>query len=127
MLKHLSLAALGAMVAVPLLLAPASANAAWRGHWHGGWGWGWGVGLGLGLGLAYDAAYWGGYPYYGYPYYSYAPATTIVQTTPVMQAQPAPAAAVPSYYYCSKPQGYYPAVTACQVPWQAVPTIPPAR
>ena len=103
---------------------------AWHGGpgWHGGWGWGWGVGLGV---LAADAAFWGwpyywGYPYYPYPYYApyyYPPASsvTVIEPGPA-QAAPAP----PAYYYCTNPKGYYPYVASCQVPWQAVPVVPPA-
>ncbi|HUK60268.1 MAG TPA: hypothetical protein VLV50_13640 [Stellaceae bacterium] len=38
---------------------------------------------------------------------------------PVVSAAPAPAQSV--WYYCSNPQGYYPYVPQCAVPWQQVP------
>jgi hypothetical protein len=41
---------------------------------------------------------------------------------PVVAVTPAPAApAQPTWYYCSNPQGYYPYVAQCTVPWQPVP------
>ncbi len=38
---------------------------------------------------------------------------------PVVTAVPAPAS--PTWYYCANPQGYYPYVPQCTVPWQQVP------
>ncbi|HXQ51795.1 MAG TPA: hypothetical protein VN802_11925 [Stellaceae bacterium] len=37
---------------------------------------------------------------------------------PPVVAAPAPQ---PSWYYCTNPQGYYPYVPRCTVPWQPVP------
>jgi len=89
-------------------------------RFHGGWGWGWGPAVGLGL--------WGlTYPYYGYPYYpSYGQAPVVLQqpTTEVYE-QPVE----PTYwYYCQKPEGYYPYVKRCPSGWmKVVPSPPPDR
>ena len=34
--------------------------------------------------------------------------------------------AIPYWYYCQDPAGYYPHVTQCSGPWQPVPAQPPA-
>jgi hypothetical protein len=82
----------------------------WRGgHWfngpHGGRaGWWWIVG---------DTWYFYPAPVYPYPD-PYLP--------PGMAPAPAPAPApVATWYYCPNPQGYYPYVGQCSVPWQPVP------
>jgi hypothetical protein len=82
------------------------------GLWHGGrWfhgpyggrvGWWWIVG---------DSWYFYPAPIYPYPD-PYVP--------PVVTAQAAPPTA-PVWYYCSNPQGYYPYVPECSLPWQPVP------
>lgn len=81
----------------------------WRGgRWfhgpHGGRdGWWWIVG-----------GAWYFYPAPIYPYPDpYLPAT-------VAPPPPGPTPA-PTWYYCPKPQGYYPYVGECTVPWQPVP------
>ncbi len=82
------------------------------GRWHGGhWfhgpyngrvGWWWVV----------DDS-WFFYPAPVYPYPDpYVP--------PVVAVPAAPAAA-PVWYYCGNPQGYYPFVPECSLPWQSVP------
>ena len=77
----------------------------WRaGHWfhgrHDGMqGWWWVVG---------PTFYFYPAPVYPYPD-PYVP--------PVASAAPPG----PSWYYCANPQGYYPYVPRCSVPWQAVP------
>jgi hypothetical protein len=128
-LLRLSAAALLSCALAATLLVPAPAQAYHgRGGYHGGWGWG--LGLGLGLGLAADAAFYNSYypygygPYrYGYPgYYQVAQPVTVVESVPSV---PVAVAAPPSYYYCPNPKGYYPNVTTCQTPWQAVPLTPP--
>ncbi|QAU34143.1 hypothetical protein [Janthinobacterium sp. 17J80-10] len=76
-------------------------------------------------------------PYYAYPPYYYpsspnvvvvpsAPAGYIEQTSPdygqrTQPAQPAPQ----DWYYCKKPEGYYPYVKRCPGGWQRVPAQPP--
>ncbi len=58
---------------------------------------------------------WYFYPRPVYPYPDpYAP--------PVVSA-PGPGT---YYYYCRRPAGYYPYVSTCRVPWQAVQAAPPA-
>jgi hypothetical protein len=87
------------------------------GHFYGGgWGWGWGWGFGYPY---YDYPY---YPYYGsyYPYYDNVPSTT-VYVNPAQQQR-----VKESYwYYCQKPQGYYPYVKQCQSDWMKVVPSPP--
>jgi hypothetical protein len=81
---------------------------AWNGgSWHQGWygsryGWWWVV-PGFGW-YAYDA------PVYPYP--------DPDAYTQVMSA-------IPYWYYCQDPAGYYPYVTQCSGPWQPVPAQPP--
>lgn len=100
------------------------------GAWHGGYhrygayygGFGWGLGWGLGWG-------WWGWPAFYSPYYYdnpfYYGVTTYQYETPApVTVQTAPQPGAPSYYYCTNPAGYYPAVGTCQVPWQAVPVAP---
>ena len=81
-----------------------------------GWGWGW------------DPWWWGApyypyYPYYPYPYYSSPPA---YQQQPQTYIQPAPQQEEQPYYwyFCRKPEGYYPYVKRCPGGWLKV--IPPS-
>lgn len=85
-----------------------------HGHFHGrphvgvwlGPAWGYGYGPG-----------WYGDPWYGYPY-PYG-RTVIVQPPPVYIEQ----GGVPTaqmWYYCARPQGYYPYVKNCSTAWRAV-------
>ncbi len=82
----------------------------WIHDWHGGrYGWWWSVG-----------PYWYFYnqPIYPYPYY----------IPPLVEAEPPalpPVAGPATWYYCENPQGYYPTVGMCNVPWRAVPAVPP--
>ncbi|HEU5048335.1 MAG TPA: hypothetical protein VFT64_10900 [Rickettsiales bacterium] len=75
------------------------------GYWHDGFhdgrnGWWWIVG-----------GSWYYYPAPVYPYPDpYVPSTVIV-TQPQQSAQ---------YWYCGNPEGYYPYVSACYMPWQPV-------
>jgi hypothetical protein len=90
---------------------------AWRhGYWYHGsrggrYAWWW---YGGGIWYPYAA------PVYPYPN-PYIPPTVVVQAAP--QPQPLPPQAQ-SWYYCPNPQGYYPYVPQCNVPWQAVPATP---
>ncbi len=90
---------------------------AWRhGYWYHGsrsgrFAWWWYAG---GIWYPYAA------PVYPYPN-PYVPPTVIVQQTPPAQPLPPPAQ---SWYYCPNPQGYYPYVPQCSVPWQPVPATP---
>jgi len=90
-----------------------------HGHFHGrphagvwlGSAWGYGYGPG-----------WYGAPWYGYPYgYPYA-STVIVQQPPVYIEQGGEPTAQ-MWYYCARPQGYYPYVKSCSTAWRAVPPV----
>jgi hypothetical protein len=80
----------------------------WRGgNWfHGGHGgrdgWWWIVG--------------GNWYFYPAPVYPYPD-----PYMPPVVAMPAAPAPQPTWYYCANPQGYYPYVAQCTVPWQPVP------
>jgi hypothetical protein len=58
---------------------------------------------------------WYGDPWYGYPYGR----TVIVQQPPVYVEQGGEPTAQ-MWYYCRNPQGYYPYVKSCALPWRAV-------
>lgn len=60
---------------------------------------------------------WYGDPWYGYPY-PYG-RTLIVQSPPVYIEQGGVPTA-PMWYYCARPQGYYPYVKNCNTAWRAV-------
>ncbi len=127
-MKRVLLAVLGAAILLPAVAATASAQAQhrrdewrerdihrfherdfdrWRGGnwWHGRWGgrdgWWWTVG---------GIRYWYPAPIYPYPD-PYAPPAAIS----------APPPRPTTYYYCDNPQGYYPYVPQCALPWRAVP------
>lgn len=105
-----------------LLLGGVSSGAAYadRGHFHGGPR----VGVVIGAPLFWP---W----YYGPPYYApyYYPPAVVPSAPPVyIEQAEQPAAPSPqanSWYYCAKPQGYYPYVTECPGGWQQVPPQPP--
>ncbi len=98
----------------------------WRaGNWHHGrhdgrLGWWWIVG-----GL------WYFYPTPVYPYPDpYQPPVVMVERpqalVPAPEPLPPPEAAAPQYwYYCEKPQGYYPYVSRCGTAWRKVPAGAP--
>lgn len=114
------------LVVFALLLVSALPGQAFdRGHWGGGWRGG--VWIGPGWGWGWDPWLWGP-PYYPgyYPYYS-APPVVVQQPQQYIQ-QPAPQAEEQSYwYFCGKPQGYYPYVKNCPGGWMKVvpPSAPP--
>lgn len=60
---------------------------------------------------------WYGDPWYGYPY-PYG-RTLIVQPPPVYIEQGGEPTAQ-MWYYCARPQGYYPYVKNCSTAWRAV-------
>ena len=74
--------------------------------------------------------WWGYYPsYYAYPQVVVAqPAAPTVYVEQGQQAQPAAPAPTPAsdWYYCRKPEGYYPYVRNCERTWERVPAQPPA-
>lgn len=85
----------------------------WRHDWHDGrFGWWWVLGPS-----------WYFYPEPIYPYPTYVPPAIVVQ-----QAPPVPSGLPPMqyWYYCDNPQGYYPYVASCSLPWREVPAVPPA-
>ena len=105
--------------------------AQWRGgQWFHGYhdgrlGWWWTVG---------PMFYWYERPLYPYPdpYLPsgvVAPPTYVQQPELIPEAPPAAMVAPPpatNWYYCAKPEGYYPYVTACPGGWKIVPATPPA-
>jgi hypothetical protein len=110
----------------------------WSHGYRGGYGGGWGHGHGgwdhdsrfyggvwLGPGW-WDPWWWGApyYPYYPYSYYSSPP--TVIQQQPPTYIQPAPQQEEQTYYwyFCRKPEGYYPYVKRCPGGWLKV--VPPS-
>jgi hypothetical protein len=99
------------------LLASGSALAD-RFHGHYGWS--------LNFGMPF------GYPYYSYPY---SPPVVVVPAPPTTyieqdtSTQDAPQASAPQaanyWYFCAKPEGYYPYVKTCAGGWTKVSPIPP--
>ena len=64
---------------------------------------------------------WYGDPWYGYPY-PYG-RTVLVQPPPVVPPVYIEQGGVPTaqmWYYCARPQGYYPYVKNCSPAWRAV-------
>jgi hypothetical protein len=90
-----------------------------RGHWYHGHhlgrnGWWWIVG-----------GVWYFYPTPVYPYPDpFLPPGPPVAVAPPVQAPPQPQQ---YWYYCRNPEGYYPYVPQCRVPWEAVPANSPSR
>ncbi len=132
-----------------ILLGSMSTSSVWaRGghyfghhHHHRGWG-GFGLGLGLGYGLGYGyrgfGGYGWGYPGYRYryggyypPYYAYPPVVAVPSSPPVYIQQDTNRSAIESrsdyWYYCRKPEGYYPHVKKCPEGWMQVVPQPPAQ
>jgi len=106
-------------------------------YYHGGYCCGGSIGFYFGPGFVYAYPY----PYYAYPfpyyypgYYPYGPMAVGVSPSPTQYMEQDGQAdmgggAVPQapswYYYCAKPEGYYPYVKACPGGWQRVPAQPP--
>lgn len=102
---------------------PVYADRGGHGGGHGGRHGGGNVGIGLYVGPGWWFPGWWGYPYN--PYY-YSPPPVIVERSPEIYVQPAPAAEAPLYwYYCKNPQGYYPTVKRCPDGWMKV--VPPSQ
>jgi hypothetical protein len=136
--RKLALSAIGLAAILGALGIPAAPAAAWHrfhggaviywgpeevalwrgGYWHYGLydgriGWWWAVGGGY---------YW--YPEPIYPYPTIA-SEVVVTEMPIAAAAPVSAApAVPMYYYCDNPAGYYPNVPVCNQPFRPVPVTP---
>ncbi|MBB5609715.1 MULTISPECIES: hypothetical protein [unclassified Janthinobacterium] len=85
------------------------------GHFHGGGHVGVGVWLGAPWGYGYGPG-WYGDPWYNYPYTG----TIVVQQQPPVYVEQGGTQAAPAAYYCDNPQGYYPDVKSCSVPWRQV-------
>ncbi len=69
--------------------------------------------------------WWGPpYPYYPYPYYPNPP--VVIQQQPQTYVQPSPQQPEEQnyWYFCTKPEGYYPYVKLCPGGWLTV--VPPA-
>lgn len=70
------------------------------------------------------------YPSYAYPpyYYPYSPPVVVVPASPptyIERSQPEEQAPPANdWFYCSKPEGYYPYVRQCPGGWQRVPAQP---
>jgi hypothetical protein len=83
----------------------------WAHEWHDGrYAWWWVADGG-----------WYFYPEPIYPYPTYVPPAVVTEQPP-----PVPTGAPPmaSWYFCDNPQGYYPYVASCAVPWRPVPATP---
>ena len=129
-----------ALAAIALLLAIPLPGDARGGYSHGsrfyfsggvlvspGWGASWGPSWGPWWGPGWVGTYPFYYPYY-YPYY-YAP-PVVIRQSPTVYFQRDSEAQEPYYwYYCRKPQGYYPYVKKCPNGWtKVVPSpTPPDR
>jgi len=75
----------------------------------------------IGPGFWWPGPWWG--PGWWGPRYSYSP--PVVGQQPPVYVQPYSPTAEPQYwYYCQKPQGYYPYVQQCANGWMKV--VPPA-
>jgi hypothetical protein len=106
------------------------ASARWGGHGWGGHGWhdhGWGGNFDIVIGPPLG---WGYYPA-PYPYYyNYPPPVYLPPPQPpvYIEREPAEPAAPPApryWYYCTKPQGYYPTIKQCPGGWLKV--VPQTR
>jgi hypothetical protein len=119
------------------------------GWYHGGYYHGWyGCCGGVSVGFYFGPGFIYGYPYYPYyapayygsVYYPYVSGDLLPPTEYVEQGQPQAGPAYPDgqgaddpgppaqlafWYYCAKPQGYYPYVQTCPAGWQKVPARPP--
>ncbi len=97
-------------------------------HGHGGVSFSGGIWVGPGWwggwGYPYYPYYYPYYPYY-YPYYYSEPPVVIERQTPVY-VQPNQKQEESDYwYFCTKPQGYYPYVKKCPGGWlKVVPSAP---
>lgn len=98
----------------------------YRGHgvygWHGGFRGG--IWIGPTWGPWWGEPWWGySYPYYN-PYYYEPP----IQQQPSIYMQQEPTQEKESYYwyFCTKPEGYYPYVKRCPGGWLKVVPAPPS-
>ena len=111
------------LVAVILILSSALPSQA---DWHGGHG-----GFSFRGGIWVGPGWWGpwGYPY-SYPYYPYyaEPPVVIEKQAPVYVQPNRQQEESDYWYFCPKPQGYYPYVKRCPSGWlKVVPSAPSDR
>jgi hypothetical protein len=124
-LKTVMIALTGAVV-----LAVASAPASAHGHY--GRGYGPSVRFYIGPPL-WGPYYWGPPPIAVAPPYGYYPPVVVAPAAPPVYVErdpeSAPSAEPPAqwWYWCTNPQGYYPNVKECSVPWQRVTPQAPQR
>ncbi|MDQ4627710.1 hypothetical protein [Janthinobacterium lividum] len=85
-----------------------------HGHFHGRPQ----VGVWLGSSWGYGPG-WYGDPWYGYPY-RYPYGRTLIVPLPPMYIEQGGVPTAQRWYYCARPQGYYPYVKSCLTPWRAV-------
>jgi hypothetical protein len=118
------------LCALGLVAVALSSGSAWADRYHGRGH----IGVGVVIG---GPGYWhpSYSPYYYPPYpYSYPPVVVAPSPPPVYieQSQPAPQMEPESqptndWFYCRKPDGYYPYVKQCPGGWQRVPPQPPSQ
>jgi hypothetical protein len=111
------------LVAVILILSSALPSQA---EWHGGHG-----GFSFRGSIWVGPGWWGpwGYPY-SYPYYPYyAESPVVIEKQAPVYVQPNRQQEESDYwYFCTKPQGYYPYIKRCPVGWlKVVPSAPSDR
>jgi hypothetical protein len=111
------------LVAVILILSSALPSQA---EWHGGHG-----GFSFRGSIWVGPGWWGpwGYPY-SYPYYPYyAESPVVIEKQAPVYVQPNRQQEESDYwYFCTKPQGYYPYIKRCPGGWlKVVPSAPSDR
>lgn len=126
-MKHAGQSSLAVALTLILgTLAPAAEAGRGYGHYRHGWHRGHHSSFGFYLG---DPWGWGPRPFprsfFGpYPPLYYPAQTIIVEREPPVYVQRqttvAPAPAVPLWYYCPNPAGYYPHVASCPTEWVPV-------
>lgn len=94
------------------------------GHRHGGHSH-----LGIGLGFYFGPPYYYPPPYYYSPYYYPYPPVVVAPApaSPPVYIEQAPSTAENYWYYCYRPEGYYPYVKDCPGGWHQVDPQPPDR
>ena len=106
-----------------MLASSLSCYARGHGYWHGHGGnvrYGGGIWVGPGWGAVWPGPF---YPSY-YPYYAYPAPRVVVQPRYEEYVAPAPEQEEQDYwYYCRKPEGYYPYINKCPGGWMRV--VPP--
>jgi hypothetical protein len=119
------------LFALALLAIAMTSSSAWADrYYHGGYHGGPRVGVVVGIGgpgyYRYpDPYFYGPYPY-AYPPVVVAPAEppVYIQQAPAQDMQPQPSN---DWFYCRKPEGYYPYVKQCPGGWQRVAPQPPPQ